>query len=87
MALLEVRSMSAGFNQAVLLGRCKAIEELQTKNGKLFVKATIAVSVRRKNAEGVDEERTSFIPAIGQTEALAVSFANTATAYAHFKVP
>jgi single stranded DNA-binding protein len=54
--------MSAGFNQAVLLGRCKATEELQTKNGKLFVKATIAVSVHRKNAEGVDEERMSLIP-------------------------
>lgn len=53
-----------GFDQAVLLGRLVAPpEQLTTKNGKLFVKATIAVSVRRKNAEGVDEERTSFIPA------------------------
>jgi single stranded DNA-binding protein len=52
----------SGFNSAIILGRCKSTEELQTKNGKLFVKATIAVSVHRKNAEGVDEERTSLIP-------------------------
>ena len=56
--------MSAGFNQSILLGRLTALpEQLTTKNGKLFVKATIVVSIRRKNAEGVDEERTSFIPA------------------------
>jgi single-strand DNA-binding protein len=59
-----MRIMSAGFNQSILLGRLTApAEQLTTKNGKLFVKATIAVSVRRKNTEGVDEERTSFIPA------------------------
>jgi single stranded DNA-binding protein len=56
--------MSAGFNQAIILGRLTAPpEQLTTKNGKLFVKATLAVSVRRKNAEGIDEGRTSFIPA------------------------
>jgi single-strand DNA-binding protein len=53
----------SGFNSVVLLGRCKATEELQTRNGKLFIKATVSVSIRRKNAEGTDEERTSLIPA------------------------
>src|SRR5260370_10949337 len=62
MALLEMRM--SGYNCAVILGRLVAPpEQLTTKNGKLFVKATIAVSVHRKNSEGVDEERTSFIPA------------------------
>ncbi|MBV9877604.1 MAG: single-stranded DNA-binding protein [Verrucomicrobia bacterium] len=56
--------MSTGFNQAIILGRLTAPpEQLTTRSGKLFVKATLAVSVRRKNAEGVEEERTSFIPA------------------------
>ena len=55
--------MSAGYNQATLLGRlCAPPEELQTRNGKLFIKATIAVSVQRKNAEGIGEEHTSFVP-------------------------
>jgi single-strand DNA-binding protein len=55
--------MSRGFNQALLLGRLAAPpEQLQTKNGKLFLKATIAVSVAQKNAEGIGEERTSFVP-------------------------
>jgi single-strand DNA-binding protein len=53
-----------GFNQALLLGRLTVPpEELQTKNGKLFIKATIAVTVAHKSAEGVSEERTSFVPA------------------------
>ena len=56
--------MSRGFNQALLLGRLTAPpEQLHTKNGKLFLKATIAVSVAQKNAKGVSEERTSFVPA------------------------
>jgi single-strand DNA-binding protein len=56
--------MSRGFNQALLLGRLTAPpEQLQTRNGKLFLKATIAVSIAQKNAEGVSEERTSFVPA------------------------
>jgi len=55
--------MSAGYNQATLLGRlCAAPEELKTKNGKLFIKATIAVSVHRKNPDGIGEEHTSFVP-------------------------
>jgi single-strand DNA-binding protein len=55
--------MSAGLNQCVLLGRLVAPpEQLQTRNGNLFLKAVIAVSVHRRNQEGVDEERTSFLP-------------------------
>jgi len=53
----------SGFNQAILLGRLVApAEELTTKGGKLFIKAVIATSVHQKNADGVLEERTSFIP-------------------------
>jgi len=53
-----------GFNQAIVLGRlCAPAEELKTKAGKLFVKATITVSVHRKNSEGVSEKYTSFVPA------------------------
>ena len=56
--------MGAGFNLVAVLGRLYApAEELTARTGKLFVKATIVVSIRRKNAEGIDEERTSFIPA------------------------
>jgi single-strand DNA-binding protein len=59
-----VRIVSAGFNQSILLGRLTApAEQLTTKNGKLFIKATIAVSVYRQTADGKSEERTSFIPA------------------------
>jgi single-strand DNA-binding protein len=54
----------SGFNQAIILGRLAAApEELKTKNGKLFLRATIATSVYQKNAEGVSEERVSFVPA------------------------
>jgi single-strand DNA-binding protein len=53
-----------GFNQALLLRRLTAPpEELKTKNGKLFIKATIAVTVAQKSVEGVSEEQTSFVPA------------------------
>jgi single-strand DNA-binding protein len=53
-----------GFNQALLLGRLTSPpEELKTKNGKLFIKATIAVTVAQKSADGVSEERTSCVPA------------------------
>jgi single-strand DNA-binding protein len=56
--------MSRGFNQAILLGRLAAPpEQLQTRNGKLFIKATIAVSIAQRTTEGVSEERTSFVPA------------------------
>jgi single-strand DNA-binding protein len=55
--------MSYGFNQSLLLGRLVAPpEQLKTKNGKLFLKAVIAVSVRRKNSDRDDEDRTSFLP-------------------------
>jgi single-stranded DNA-binding protein len=55
--------MSSGFNQALLLGRLVAPpEELKTKNGKLFLKAVVAVTVHQKTSEGASEERTSFIP-------------------------
>jgi single stranded DNA-binding protein len=58
------RCIVRGFNQALLLGRLTAPpEQLQTKNGRLFLKATIAVTVAQKTGEGVSEERTSFIPA------------------------
>jgi single-strand DNA-binding protein len=61
MALLEVRM--SGFNHTVLLGRLVAPpEQLTTKNGKLFIKATIATSVYRQNPDGKSEERVSFIP-------------------------
>jgi single-strand DNA-binding protein len=53
----------SGFNQAVLLGRLVAPpEELKTKSGKLFLRAVIATTVYSKSAEGVNEERTSFVP-------------------------
>jgi single stranded DNA-binding protein len=56
--------MSRGFNQCLILGRLGApSEQLQTRSGKLLLKTTIAVSVAQKNAEGVSEERTTFIPA------------------------
>jgi single-strand DNA-binding protein len=69
--------MSAGFNQATLLGRlCAPPEELQTKAGKLFIKATIAVSVHRKNSDGIGEEHTSFITAtmFGKTAELFLKY-------------
>jgi len=53
----------SGFNQAILFGRLAAPpEELKTKSGKLFLRATIVTSVYQRSAEGVSEERTSFIP-------------------------
>jgi single-strand DNA-binding protein len=53
----------SGFNQATLLGRLVAPpEELTTKSGKLFIKATIAASVYQKNSDGTSEERTNFVP-------------------------
>lgn len=56
--------MSAGYNNAVLLGRlCAPPEQLKTKAGNLFIKATIATSVYRKTADGTNEEHTSFLPA------------------------
>lgn len=55
--------MSAGFNQVILLGRLTAEpEQLKTKAGKMYIKATISTSVHRKNADGINEEYTSFIP-------------------------
>jgi single-strand DNA-binding protein len=55
--------MSYGLNQPLVLGRLGAApEQLKTKNGNLFLKAVIAVSVRQKNSEGADEDRTSFLP-------------------------
>jgi single-strand DNA-binding protein len=69
--------MSAGFNHATLLGRlCAAPEELKTKAGKLFIKATIAVSVHRKTPEGISEEHTSFVPAtmFGKTAELFLKY-------------
>jgi len=68
--------MSAGFNQATLLGRLVAPpEELYTKAGKVFIKVTIAVSVRRRN-EGIGEEHTSYIPAtaFGKTAELFLKY-------------
>jgi single-strand DNA-binding protein len=69
--------VSAGFNQATLLGRlCAPPEELQTKGGKLFIKATIAVSVHRKNSDGIGEEHTSFVLAtmFGKTAELFLKY-------------
>jgi single-strand DNA-binding protein len=69
--------VSTGFNQAIVLGRLTAEpEELKTKNGKLFIKATIAVSIYRKNAEGVSEEHTSFLPTtiFGKTAELFLNY-------------
>lgn len=61
MALLEVRM--SGHNSATILGRLVAPpEQLTTKNGKLFIKATIATSVYRQTVDGKSEERTTFIP-------------------------
>jgi single-strand DNA-binding protein len=54
----------SGFNHSTLLGHLIAPpEELYSKAGKLFIKAIIAVSVHRKNADGQNEEHTSYIPA------------------------
>jgi single-strand DNA-binding protein len=53
----------SGYNSAVILGRLTGPpEQLTTKNGKLFIKATIATSVYRQNPDGKNEERVSFIP-------------------------
>ena len=53
----------SGHNSAVILGRLTGPpEQLTTKNGKLFNKATIATSVYRQNPDGKSEERVSFIP-------------------------
>jgi single-strand DNA-binding protein len=55
--------MSSGFNQAILLGRALApAEQLTSKSGKPYVRATIATTVYQKNAEGLSEERTSLVP-------------------------
>jgi single-strand DNA-binding protein len=67
----------SGYNSATILGRlCGPAEELRTKAGKLFIKATIAVSVHRKNSEGVSQEHTSFIPAtmFGKTAELFLKY-------------
>ena len=69
--------MSAGFNQAILLGRlCSLPEQLTTKAGKVFIKATIAVSVHRKNSDGIGEEHTSFVPVtmFGKTAELFIKY-------------
>jgi single-strand DNA-binding protein len=61
MALLEMRM--SGYNCAVILGRLVAPpEQLTTKNGKLFIKGTVATSIYRQNPDGKSEERVSFIP-------------------------
>jgi single-strand DNA-binding protein len=53
----------SGYNGVIVLGRLTGLpEQLTTKNGKLFIKATIATSVYRQTADGKSEERTSFIP-------------------------
>jgi single-strand DNA-binding protein len=60
-----------------LLGRlCAPPEELKTKNGKWFIKATIAVSIHRKTTEGIGEEHTSFLPAtmFGKTAELFLKY-------------
>jgi single-strand DNA-binding protein len=67
----------SGYNNATILGRlCAPAEELKTKAGKLFIKATITVSVHRKNSEGVSEEYTSFVPAtmFGKTAELFLKY-------------
>ena len=69
--------MSAGYNCCTILGRlCAAPEESKTKTGKLFIKATIAVSVHRKNSDGIGEEYTSFVPAMmfGKTAELFLKY-------------
>jgi len=69
--------MSAGYNCCTILGRlCAPPEELKTKTGKLFIKATIAVSVHRKTPEGISEEHTSFVPAtmFGKTAELFLKY-------------
>jgi single-strand DNA-binding protein len=69
--------MSAGYNNAILLGRLVASpEQLKTKAGKLFIKATIAASVFRKAADGTGEEHTSFLPAtmFGKTAELFLKY-------------
>lgn len=71
------RGRMSGFNHATLLGRLSApAEELKTKAGTLFIKAAIAISVHRKNSEGVSEEYTSFVPAtmFGKTAELFLKY-------------
>ena len=53
----------SGYNSVLLLGRLAAEpEQLKSKSGKPFLKAVIATTVYQKSADGVSEERTSFIP-------------------------
>jgi single-strand DNA-binding protein len=53
----------SGYNSAVILGRLTGPpEQLTTKAGRLFLKATVAASVYQKKGDGTSEERTSFVP-------------------------
>jgi single stranded DNA-binding protein len=52
----------SGYNNVCLLGCCESVEERTSKNGKQFVKTTIAVTTWRRNAEGTFEEHKSLIP-------------------------
>jgi single stranded DNA-binding protein len=55
--------MSAGFNQAIILGRLTASpEHIQTKSGSLMIKAILEVSTYRRSAEGQGEEQVTRIP-------------------------
>jgi single-strand DNA-binding protein len=69
--------MSAGYNSAIVLGRLVAVpEQLKTKAGKFFIKATIAASVFRKAADGTGKEHTSFLLAtmFGKTAELFLKY-------------
>jgi single-strand DNA-binding protein len=73
--------MSSGYNSATLLGRLASDpEELQTRAGKLFIKATIAVSIYQKSPDGRGgEEQTKFIPVtiFGRTAELFLQYVQT----------
>jgi single-stranded DNA-binding protein len=59
----EGHVMSAGFNQAIVLGRLVANpERIATKSGSVMLKAIIEVSTYRRSADGKGEEQTTKVP-------------------------
>jgi single-stranded DNA-binding protein len=55
--------MSAGLNQAIVMGKLLAApEHISTKTGSVMLKATLEVSTHRRNADGKNEEQTSRVP-------------------------
>jgi len=56
--------MSAGFNQAIILGKLvEAPETIPTKSGALMLKAVLEVTTYRRGADGSGEEQATRVPA------------------------